>query len=76
MQDADRLDAIGAVGVLRCAAYSGARARVLCDESEGLETAEGHFPSKLLKVRDRMKVSPIAHSGCIIIAIECDRTGG
>lgn len=65
VQDADRLDAIGAVGVMRCAAYSATKNRILIEsddaeeEQEG-ETAEAHFHDKLLKIKDRMKVSPTA----------------
>lgn len=58
VQDADRLDAIGAVGVLRCAAFSGAKGRTLL--GKGTETAEQHFYDKLLNVKDRMKVSRIS----------------
>ncbi|WVQ83479.1 hypothetical protein IAT38_005620 [Cryptococcus sp. DSM 104549] len=58
VQDADRLDAVGAVGVMRCAAYSSAVGRkLLADEGDRDESAEGHFPVKLLKVRDRMKTA-------------------
>lgn len=58
MQDADRLDAIGAVGILRVAAFSGAKGRLLVSPTSGeADSAEGHFHDKLLKVRDRMKVS-------------------
>lgn len=58
VQDADRLDAIGAVGILRCAAYSGATKRVLVEgEDTGSKSAEAHFEEKLLKVRDRMKTA-------------------
>lgn len=61
VQDADRLDAVGAVGVMRCAAYSAAKNRILIDsndpdgQQEG-ETAEAHFHDKLLMIKDRMKV--------------------
>lgn len=61
VQDADRLDAIGAVGVMRCAAFSGAKGRTLLGKSKGegvdTDTAEQHFHDKLLNVKDRMKVS-------------------
>ncbi|ODN83997.1 hypothetical protein L202_00032 [Cryptococcus amylolentus CBS 6039] len=64
VQDADRLDAIGAVGVMRCAAYSSHVGRKLLvddgDEERGERgaSAEGHFEEKLLRVRDRMKSGP------------------
>ncbi|KIR30608.1 hypothetical protein I307_03719 [Cryptococcus deuterogattii 99/473] len=58
VQDADRLDAIGAVGILRCAAYSGATKRLLVENGDtGGKSAEAHFEEKLLKVRDRMKTA-------------------
>lgn len=56
VQDADRLDAIGAVGILRCAAYSGAKGRKLVADEIGDDTAESHFGDKLLLIKDRMKV--------------------
>jgi uncharacterized protein len=56
VQDADRLDAVGAVGVMRCAAFSGVKGRRLLDDAEGSDSAEGHFADKLLLIRDRMKV--------------------
>lgn len=57
VQDADRLDAIGAIGVLRCAAFSGARGRYLVeDKAEAGPGCEGHFYDKLLKVKGWMKV--------------------
>ncbi|WVR05570.1 hypothetical protein IAU60_002589 [Kwoniella sp. DSM 27419] len=61
VQDADRLDAVGGVGIMRCAAYSCKANRKLLEEPEsGAEgdsegTAESHFEDKLLKIRDRMK---------------------
>ncbi|WWD18218.1 hypothetical protein CI109_102668 [Kwoniella shandongensis] len=58
VQDADRLDAIGSIGILRVAAYSGAKGRKLMEDQEMEKkgvSAEGHFKEKLLKVKDRMK---------------------
>ncbi|KAK1927723.1 hypothetical protein DB88DRAFT_479030 [Papiliotrema laurentii] len=57
VQDADRLDAIGAVGILRCAAYSGAKGRKLVADEIGDDTAESHFGDKLLLIKDRMKTA-------------------
>lgn len=59
VQDADRLDAIGAIGVMRCAAYSARIDRPLyvppTEEDTGDECAVAHFHSKLLHIRDRLK---------------------
>ncbi len=47
VQDADRLDAIGAVGIARTFAYGGKNGRTL-------ENTVGHFREKLLLLRDCM----------------------
>jgi uncharacterized protein len=48
VQDADRLDAIGAVGIFRCAAYTAISGKTLDD-------AIKHFPEKLEQIESMMK---------------------
>ncbi|KAJ7455284.1 hypothetical protein B0H11DRAFT_1874817 [Mycena galericulata] len=58
VQDADRLDAIGAFGIMRCAAYSAAVNRPLhipAGDRGASESAIQHFHDKLVLIRDRLK---------------------
>jgi uncharacterized protein len=59
VRDADRLDALGAIGIARCFAFGGARGRALWIPGEGPECPDGqsslhHFWEKLLKLQDGM----------------------
>jgi uncharacterized protein len=54
VQDADRLDAIGAMGIMRVCAFSGARDRPLYDPHRS-DSAYQHFFDKLLLLKDGMK---------------------
>lgn len=58
MQDADRLDAIGAVGIARCFTFFGARSKSTGKEGDkepDLDDAIEHFNDKLVKLEGMMK---------------------
>ena len=70
VQDADRLDALGAIGIARCLTYGGAKQRILYDpnipprdhlnEKEykyGQSTTINHFNEKLFKLKGMMKTN-------------------
>ncbi|KAH8099977.1 hypothetical protein BXZ70DRAFT_197627 [Cristinia sonorae] len=61
VQDADRLDAIGAFGIMRCAAFSTVSSRPLhapFGDSAQDSSAIQHFHDKLLHIRDHLKTAP------------------
>ena len=60
VQDADRLDAIGAVGIGRTFAFGGARSRAMYDPAAARGAGGGsdtlsHFYDKLLLIKDKMQ---------------------
>lgn len=67
VQDADRLDALGAIAIARTFVYSGATARPIYDptlekqgvsreeyQKSGSKTGIGHFYDKVLRVKEKM----------------------
>lgn len=59
VQDADRLDAIGAVGIARCFAYGGSRGNILFNPEDNSKNASSiqHFYDKLFKLKDLMNTT-------------------
>lgn len=57
VQDADRLDALGAIGIARCFAYGGKRGNEIYNPEHPEETSIQHFYDKLLKLKDMMNTS-------------------
>ncbi|MFC7365475.1 MULTISPECIES: HD domain-containing protein [Bhargavaea] len=54
VQDADRLDAIGAIGIARTFAFGGNRGQPIHDPDRDTGTSIAHFHEKLLKLKDLM----------------------
>lgn len=57
VQDADRLDALGAIGIARCFAYTGKTGRKIYDYSIDDESAIAHFYQKLFRLDSLMNTS-------------------
>lgn len=65
VQDADRLDAIGAIGIARCFTYGGAKGRYVYNLENMEGTSIQHFYDKLLLIKDKIQTDtarPIAHT--------------
>jgi len=58
-QDADRLDALGAIGIARAFAYGGNKGRLLVDPTHGTPATVDHFDEKLFKLEGLMN-TPLA----------------
>lgn len=54
VQDADRLDAIGAIGIARVFAYGGTKEQLIYHDEKPDNTSIQHFYDKLLKLKNRM----------------------
>ena len=54
VQDADRLDAIGAIGIARTFAFGGAKGQMIHSDNPDEPTSIGHFYDKLLHIYSLM----------------------
>lgn len=63
VQDADRLDAIGAVGIARAFAFGGAHGRAIYSPGSKDDTVS-HFHEKLLKLKDMMNTDAGRDMAC------------
>jgi len=57
VQDADRLDALGAIGLARTFAFGGSRHREIYNPANPAETSIQHFYDKLLTLKNRMNTA-------------------
>lgn len=57
VQDADRLDAIGAIGLARVFAFGGSKQREIYNPQQPDQTTIQHFYDKLLKLKDLMNTT-------------------
>ncbi|TYW10287.1 HD domain-containing protein [Listeria monocytogenes] len=57
VQDADRLDAIGAIGIARTFTYGGARNREIANQNHPENTTLQHFYDKLLLIQEQLKTT-------------------
>ncbi|MDD3383708.1 MAG: HD domain-containing protein [Bacilli bacterium] len=57
VQDADRLDALGAIGIARTFAFGGSKNRLLYDENDYGSSSLAHFYDKLFKLADLMNTA-------------------
>lgn len=60
VQDADRLDALGAIGIVRTIEYGAALGQPFysADQPISSKTGVGHFYEKLFKLRERLNTEP------------------
>ncbi|MEM3402988.1 MAG: HD domain-containing protein [Nitrososphaeria archaeon] len=71
LQDADMLDAIGAIGIARAFAYGGARGALIYNPTEKVENYDPfkvkstitHFKEKLLNIKDRFNTKTAKEIG-------------
>lgn len=62
VQDADRLDAIGAIGIARTFSFAGSRGHIIYDpDKKDTTNAIQHFYDKLLKLIDLMNTGTAKH---------------
>lgn len=54
IQDADRIDAIGAIGIARTFAYGGAKGQLIYHEEQKEGTSVQHFYDKILTLKDTL----------------------